>query len=119
MTTILVLLAAVLLLVGALYLLLCHEPMLAAWWYRIVKDPQPFGRRGDLYPPEAAEAPDSIDSRHDEYQRAAWFTAGGVPVVDGRHPKGCNEACCWEIRLTEMVEAFDWHAAEHEMRSKR
>jgi hypothetical protein len=76
-------------------------------------------REPDPYPPEAAEAPDPVDSQHDEYQRASWFTDAGVPVVDGGHPKDCGGKCCFEIRLTELVAAFDWHAAEHEMRSKR
>lgn len=83
MTGILLCLAAILLLVGALYLVLCHEPLVAAWWYRFVQDPDSFGgqllralRRdhGDPYPPEAAEVPDPVNEAGDEYQRASWFT---------------------------------------------
>jgi hypothetical protein len=76
-------------------------------------------RTPDGYPPEAAEAPDPVNEIGDEYQRAKWFTGAGVPVVDGGHPEDCAETCCFEIRLTELVEAFDWGAYEHEMRSKR
>jgi hypothetical protein len=76
-------------------------------------------REPDTYPPEAAEVPDPVDEAGDEYQRASWFTGSGVPVVDGGHPKDCGGKCCFEVRLTDLVAAFDWHAAEHEMRSKR
>ena len=58
-------------------------------------------RTPDLYPPEAAEAPDAVDEVHDEYQRAAWFTGSepfmtgdGVPVVPGD----------WTV---ELVDAYD------------
>lgn len=66
----------------------------------------------DVYPSEAAEVPDPVDAQHDEYERSSYF-------VDGGHPNDCAERCCWEIRLTEMHDAFDWGAYEHEMRSKR
>ena len=111
MTGILLCCAAILLLVGALYLILCHEPLVAAWWYRVFHGPEP-------YPPEAAEAPDLVERAYTEagdtfgFQRTSYY-------VDGGHPKDCTEKCCFEIRLTELHDAFDWHAAEHEMRSKR
>lgn len=49
MTTILLCLAALLMLVGALYALLC-QPLVAALWYRLMHDPDP-------YAPEFAAAP--------------------------------------------------------------
>lgn len=66
----------------------------------------------DVYPPEAAEAPDPVDAHQDEYQRTSYF-------VDGGHPNDCAEQCCFEIRLTLMHDAFDWGSYEHEMRSAR
>jgi len=56
--------------------------------------------------------PDPVDAVHDEYERSSYF-------VDGGHPKDCAEKCCWEIRLTELHDAFDWHAAEYDLRTKR
>jgi hypothetical protein len=76
-------------------------------------------REPDPYDARFAETPDPVNEAGDEYQRASWFTDAGVPVVDGGHPKDCGGKCCFEVRLTELVAAFDWHAAEHEMRSKR
>lgn len=104
MTGILLCLAALALLSGALWLLLCHESLVARWYYRIFPSQA-------VYPPEVAEVPDPVDAVHDEYQRSSYF-------VDGGHPADCAEKCCWEIRLTEMHDAFDWGAYEHEMRSK-
>lgn len=31
----------------------------------------------------------------------------------------CAESCCWELRLDEMVERFDWPAAEAEFERRR
>jgi hypothetical protein len=95
-TALLLLLGAVLLASGGLALLLLRRSAEA----------------DGPYPPEAAEAPDPVDAVQDEYQRGSWF-------VDGGHPKDCTEKCCFEIRLNDLHDAFDWHAAEHEMRSKR
>jgi hypothetical protein len=84
---------------------------LTALWYRLVRDPEPYDKN-------FAEAPDPVDEVHDGYQRAAWFTGADgntCPVVPGNHPLDCWERCCIDIRVAE----FDWHAAEHEMRSKR
>lgn len=44
----------------------------------------------DVYPPEAAEAPDPVDAQHDGYQRAAWFTGSEghiCPVIPGPEPR--------------------------------
>jgi hypothetical protein len=60
-------------------------------------------------PTEAQRQPDPVVER---YERT------GIALA-GEHPPGCAEPCCWEIRLTEMHDDFDWEAREHEMRSKR
>lgn len=54
MTTILVCCAVLIVAVGGLYVLLCHEPFLAACWYRMFPGEDP-------YVPEAADAPDPVD----------------------------------------------------------
>jgi len=46
-------------------------------------------------------------------------TASGVPYVQSNHPQDCAEKCCWEIRLTELHDAVDWGAYEHEMRKTK
>lgn len=102
MTTLLLLLGAAFLVSGGLALVLLRHA----------------AKADDVYPPEAAEAPDLVERAYTDagdtfgFQRTSYF-------VDGGHPKNCTERCCWEIRLTEKHDAFDWHAAEHEMRSKR
>jgi hypothetical protein len=45
-------------------------------------------------------------------------TTGSI-YVQSDHPRDCAKACCWEIRLNEMVAAFDWPAYEHEMRKTK
>lgn len=110
MTAILLCCAGLALLIGALLLLVCYEPLVARWYYRM------FPSRA-LYPPEAAEAPDLVERAYTDagdtfgFERSSYF-------VDGGHPKDCAERCCWEIRLTEKHDAFDWGSYEHEM-SKR
>jgi hypothetical protein len=66
-TGILLCLAGAAFCVGALWLLICHEPVVARWYYRVFPSQA-------VYPPEAAEAPDSVDAVHDEYERAKYFT---------------------------------------------
>lgn len=66
MTTILLCCAGLALLVGALLLLVCYEPLVARWYYRMFPS--------QVYPPEAAEAPDPVDAHQDEYERAKYFT---------------------------------------------
>jgi len=118
-TGILLCCAAILLLVGALYLILCHEPLVAAWWYRLFRDPEPYSSQfadaPEVGPGILRARPDPVDDVHDNYQRAAWFTDAGVPIVPGRHPADCTEKCCFEIRLTELHDAFDWGGYECEM----
>lgn len=102
MTALLLLLGAVLLASGGLALLLLRHSAEA----------------DGPYPPEAAEAPDLVERAFTEagdtfgFQRTSYY-------VDGGHPKDCAESCCFEIRLTELHDSFDWSAREHEMRSKR
>jgi hypothetical protein len=92
---ILLCLAALLLLVGALYLLLCHEPIVARWFYRVFPS-QAF------YPPEAAEAPDEVEQAYVQNGDTLGFpvpsepftSAAGVPVVPGD----------W---TAELLEAYD------------
>lgn len=55
------LIAAALLLGAALWLLLFHENLVAALWYRLFNDPEP-------YHPDFAETPD------DGYERVKYFT---------------------------------------------
>lgn len=88
------------------------------------------------YHPLFAESPDPAPVQPVEpeplidWQRAKYFTGEEavqlqatapreVPYVVSDHPADCAKACCWEIRLAEMVNDFDWSAREHEMRSKR
>lgn len=59
--------------------------------------------------PEAQRQPDPVA---EHYQRT------GIALA-GEHPADCAEPCCWETRLTEMHDDFDWEAREHEMRSRR
>lgn len=76
-------------------------PFLRALWYRLRHDPEPF-----------AIAPDPVDEHFST-------TTAGVPYVLSDHPRDCANSCCWEIRLTELVESYDWHAAEYEMRKTK
>lgn len=98
MTGVLLWCAAILVLAGALYVLLAYEHVVAALWYRLDRDP-------DVYPPEAA--PDPVDEHF------------GSIYVESDHPRDCAKACCWEIRLNELVHQYDWHAAEYEMRKTK
>jgi hypothetical protein len=66
-TDIVLLGAAAVLLGAALWLVLFREPRVAAWWYRLFNDPEP-------YAPEFADEPDSVDAVHDSYERAKYFT---------------------------------------------
>jgi hypothetical protein len=75
MTGILLCCAALVALVGALYLVLCHGPLVAVWWYRV------FSSQA-VYPPEAAEAP-ALDPWNSEYQRARPLDEVGPCVVAG------------------------------------
>lgn len=80
---------------------------------------------------EPVPQPDPVVVQYEEagdtfgWQRSKDFTgeeaAARLPVqyVVSDHPLDCAKACCWEIRLTEMHDQFDWEAREHEMRSKR
>lgn len=58
MTTLLLGLTAALLFSGGLVLVLLRHA----------------AKADDVYPPEAAEAPDPVDAQHDEYERAKYFT---------------------------------------------
>ncbi len=60
-----------------------------------------------------------FDRHADEALNVGRTAAGSVPYVPSNHPKDCAEKCCWEIRLTEMHDAFDWSAYEYEMRGIR
>ena len=75
MTGILLCCAAIVVLVGALYLVLRHEPFVARWYYRVFPSQA-------VYPPEAAEAPEP-DPWNSEYQRARPATEFGPLVVAG------------------------------------
>lgn len=119
--------------ISALYALLCHEHQIAGWLYRrlgprrwlhVIGDPcakalaeaedvwyptdvAEEDARRDPYPPEAADAPDGVDERF------------GSIYVESDHPRDCGAACCREIRLNELTDAFDWHAYEYEMRKTK
>lgn len=73
-----------------------------AWWYRHFKHPDPdpvvraYEQNGDTF----------------GWQRS-------TPFIASDHPTDCADRCCFEIRLDELHDAYDWHAAEHEMRSRR
>lgn len=114
MTGILLTLWLLILLVGALYLVVARPDIVAAAWYRIRHGQEPWYPTDvaeedarDPYPPEAADAPDGVDERF------------GSIYVESDHPRDCAAACCREIRLNELTDAFDWHAYEYEMRKTK
>lgn len=55
--------------------------------------------RRDPYPPEAAEAPDPVEQAFADARR----------IVTGRLPSSS---------VDELLEQFDWHAHEYEMRKQ-
>jgi hypothetical protein len=101
MTGILLCCAALIVLLGALYIVLCHEPWLAA-------------HLRSLLHREPADNPYALDPVDEHFTS----TTGSV-YVKSDHPEDCAQTCCWEIRLTEMHDAFDWDAYEYEMRKTK
>lgn len=113
MIAIALLVGAALLVSGGLALILLREAWVAALWYRLFNDPEP-----EPYHPLFAEAPDLVQRAYQDAGDTFGFQRS-VPYIASDHPLDCAQACCWEIRLDELHDAYDWHAAEHEMRSKR
>lgn len=105
MTGILLCCAALIVLLGALYIVVWHEPWLAARLRALVQR---------LRTPADADNPYALDPVDEHFTS----TTGSV-YVKSDHPEDCAQTCCWEIRLTEMHDAFDWGAYEYEMRKTK
>lgn len=106
MTGILLCCAALIVLLGALYIVVWREPWLAARlraFIRWMREP------ADVRNPYA---PDPVDEHFAQNPDASIY-------VKSNHPEDCAQACCWEIRLTEMHDDFDWDAYEYEMRKTK
>jgi len=115
MTGILLTLALLILLTACLYLVVARPDLVAGWLNRLL-GPRRW-LRIDPYPPEAAEAPydpEPVCGRLDPIDEHF-----GSIYVESDHPRDCTQACCWEIRLNELVDQYDWHAAEYEMRKTK
>lgn len=63
--------------------------------------------------PDAGDEDDVPDPVDEPFNAARGF------YVPSNHPTDCAGKCCWEIRLTELHDAFDWHRAECEMRKTK
>lgn len=87
--------------------------VLAFWLACTVTVARMFSGPGP-YPPEAAEAPDIVASAFDAVGDTLGFRRT-VPFVPGDHPKDCADDCCYEVRMQELHDAYDWAAAERDM----
>jgi hypothetical protein len=67
-----------------------------------------------LRTPADADNPYALDPVDEHFTS----TTGSV-YVKSDHPEDCAQTCCWEIRLNELVDQYDWHAAEYEMRKTK
>jgi hypothetical protein len=114
-TTLLLLLILLFILLTALYVVVARPDLVTALVRRALRNADPWSRRSRLLSrllvikradPEAfATVPDPVDEHFD--------------TTTSDHPGDCAQACCWEIRLTEMHDAFDWGAYEYEMRKTK
>lgn len=96
MTALLLLLGAVLLLSIGLYLVLCKEHVVAAWWYRLFHDPEPTSAAKAL-PPVDIPLP---------YERARLLDEVGPCIVAGSDLDRAHiDIRLVNKRLSEMVAA--------------
>lgn len=106
MTGILLCCAALIVLLAALYVVVCREDLAVKAWNAGKQFVGWMREPADVRSPYTL-APDPVDEHFKQ-------TPGSI-YVKSDHPEDCAKACCWEIRLTEMHDRFDWHAYEHEM----
>jgi len=97
--------------IGALIALIAYEHPICWWLYKRLGPRWWLRVIGEPCAQALAAALDPVDEH--------FMTAGGVSVVRSNHPAGCAKVCCWETRLTEMHDAFDWNAYEDEMRKTK
>lgn len=129
MTGILLCCLLIILLTGCLYLVVARPDLVAAWVRRGLPDPDPWSWQARLrsrllvvkrpvlepwYPTDVAEAEanEAPDPVAEHFDRTSIY-------VESDHPRDCAKTCCWEIRLNELHDAFDWNAYEYEMRKTK